>query len=59
MTLEEVIETQAEIISLQNALIQNLAAALNVELAYNEEAERIAKLKEILEPSNMCKNGTS
>ena len=48
MTLEEVIETQTEIISLQNALIQNLAAALNVELAYNEEAERIAKLKENL-----------
>ena len=49
MSLEEVIETQAEIIELQNALIQNLAAALNVELAYNEEAERIAKLKGTLE----------
>lgn len=49
MTLEEVIETQAEIISLQNVLIQNLAAAMNVELAYNEEAERIAKLKGTLE----------
>ena len=49
MTLEEVIETQTEIIRLQNALIQNLAAAMNVELAYNEEAERIAKLKGTLE----------
>lgn len=48
MSLEEVIETQAEIIELQNALIQNLAAAMNIELAYNEEAERIAKLKENL-----------
>lgn len=48
MSLEEVIETQSEIIELQNVLIQNLAAALNVELAYNEEAERIAKLKENL-----------
>ena len=48
MSLEEVIETQGEIIELQNVLIQNLAAALNVELAYNEEAERIAKLKENL-----------
>lgn len=49
MSLEEVIETQSEIISLQNALIQNLAAAMNIELAYNEEAERIAKLKGTLE----------
>ncbi len=28
---------------------KNLAAALNVELAYNDEAERIAKLKGTLE----------
>ncbi len=49
MSLEEVIETQSEIIELQNALIQRLASALNLELAYNEEAERIKKLKETLE----------
>lgn len=49
MTLDEAIETQGEIIELQSRLIQKLAAAFSVELAYNEEAERIAKLKETLE----------
>lgn len=49
MSLEEVVETQSEIIELQNTLIQKLASALNLELAYNEEAGRIAKLKEALE----------
>ena len=49
MSLEEVIETQGEIIELQNALIQKLASALNLELAYNDEMERIAKLKGTLE----------
>ncbi len=48
MTTEEVIETQSEIIELQNALIQRLATALNLELAYNEEMGRIKALKETL-----------
>ncbi len=48
MLLEEVIETQAEVISLQSALIHKLASALHLELTYNEEAERIAKLMEKL-----------
>lgn len=49
MPLEEVIETQAEIISLQSELIHKLASALHLELAYNEEAEKITKLMEKLE----------
>ncbi len=44
MSLEEVIETQAEIISLQSALIHKLASALHLELTYNEEAEKITRL---------------
>lgn len=48
MTLDEVIETQSEIIDCQNKLIRNLAAFVNVDLAYNEESERIEKLKEKL-----------
>lgn len=46
MTLDEVIETQSEIIDLQNQLILNLAAAVNVDLAYNAEMKRIEELKE-------------
>ncbi len=49
MPIEEVIETQAEIISLQSALIHKLASALHLELTYNEEAEKITKLMEKLE----------
>lgn len=45
MTLDEVIETQAEIIDRQNRLIRNLAAAVNVDLAYNDEMKRIEELK--------------
>ena len=37
MILQEVIETQAKIIEMQNWLNQKLAAVLNVHLAYNEE----------------------
>ena len=46
MTLDEVIETQAEIIDLQNQLIRHFAAGLNVDLAYNAEMKRIEELKE-------------
>ena len=46
MTLQEVIEKQAEIIELQNHLIRKFGAALNLELSYNDEVERIRKLKE-------------
>lgn len=46
MTLDEVIETQSEIIDLQNQLIRNLAAGCNVDLAYNAEMKRIEELKE-------------
>lgn len=49
MTLQEVIETQAKIIEMQNQLNQDLAAALNVDLAYNEEVRRIEELKKKLE----------
>lgn len=49
MTLQEVIETQAKIIEMQNRLNQDLAAALNVDLAYNEEVRRIEELKKKLE----------
>ncbi len=49
MSLEEVIETQAEIISLQSELIHRLASALHLELTYNEEAEKITRLMEKLE----------
>lgn len=48
MTLQEVIEKQAEIIELQNQLIRKFGAALNLELSYNDEVERIQKLKEKL-----------
>lgn len=48
MTLQEVIEKQAEIIDLQNQLIRKFGAALNLELSYNDEVERIRKLKEKL-----------
>ena len=48
MTLQEVIEKQAEIIELQNQLIRKFGAALNIELSYNDEVERIRKLKEKL-----------
>mgnify|MGYP007112669981 FL=1 len=46
MTLDEVIETQSEIIDLQNQLIRHLAAGFNVDLAYNAEMKRIEELKE-------------
>lgn len=46
MTLDEVIETQSEIIDLQNQLIRNLAAGFNVDLAYNAEMKHIEELKE-------------
>lgn len=46
MTLDEIIETQSEIIDLQNQLIRNLAAGFNVDLAYNAEMKRIEELKE-------------
>lgn len=49
MTLDEVIEVQTEIIELQNRLIRDFAAATNVDLAYNEEVNRIEKLKKKLE----------
>lgn len=49
MTLQEVIESQAEIIELQNKLVRTLAAGLNVDLAYNEEVRRIEELKKKLE----------
>lgn len=49
MTLEEVIETQSEIIDCQNKLIMKLATDLNIELAYSEEITRITKLKKELE----------
>lgn len=45
MTLQEVIENQAEIIDLQNQLIRKFGAALNLELSYNDEVERIRRLK--------------
>lgn len=48
MTLQEVIEKQAEIIELQNQPIRKFGAALNLELSYNDEVERIRKLKEKL-----------
>ena len=48
MTLQEVIEKQAEIIELQNQLICKFGAALNLELSYNDEVERIRNLKEKL-----------
>ena len=48
MTLQEVIEKQAEIIDLQNQLIRKFGAALNLELSYNDEVERIRRLKEKL-----------
>lgn len=48
MTLQEVIEKQAEIIELQNQFIRKFGAALNLELSYNDEVERIRKLKEKL-----------
>lgn len=48
MTLQEVIEKQAEIIGLQNQLIRKFGAALNLELSYNDEVERIRRLKEKL-----------
>lgn len=49
MTLQEVIENQAEIIELQNKLVLTLAAGLNVDLAYNEEVRRIEEIKKKLE----------
>ncbi len=49
MTPQEVIEVQGRIIEMQNQLNQRLAAALNVDLAYNEEAKRIEELKKKLE----------
>lgn len=48
MTLQEVIEKQAEIIDLQNKLVLTLAAGLNIDLAYNEEMARIEELKKKL-----------
>lgn len=48
MTLQEVIEKQAEIIEQQNQLIRKFGAVLNLELSYNDEVERIRKLKEKL-----------
>ncbi len=48
MSLDEVIETQSTIIDLQNQLIRRFGAALNLELSYNDEVERIRKLKEKL-----------
>ena len=48
MSLDEIIETQSTIIDLQNQLIRKLCAALNLELSYNDEVERIRKLKEKL-----------
>lgn len=49
MTLQEVIESQAQIIELQNKLVLTLAAGLNLDLSYNEEARRIKELKNKLE----------
>lgn len=49
MTLDEIIETQSEIIDCQNKLIRSLATFVNVDLAYNEEMKRIKKLKKKLE----------
>lgn len=46
MTLDEVIETQSEIIDCQNKLVRTMAAALNVDLAYNEEMKHIEELRE-------------
>ena len=48
MSLDEIIETQATIIDLQNKLIRKFGAALNLALSYNDEVERIRKLKEKL-----------
>lgn len=48
MSLDEIIETQSTIIDLQNQLIRRFGAALNLELSYNDEVERIRKLKEKL-----------
>ena len=49
MTLQEVIEIQGKIIEMQSQLNQDMAAALNVDLAYNEEARHIEELKKKLE----------
>lgn len=48
MTLQEVIEVQAKVIEMQSRLNQQLAAALNVDLAYNEEMKCIEELKKKL-----------
>lgn len=48
MSLDEIIETQSTIIDLQNQLIRKFGAALNLELSYNDEVERIRRLKEKL-----------
>ena len=48
MSLDEIIETQSTIIDLQNKLIRKFGAALNLELSYNDEVERIRRLKEKL-----------
>lgn len=48
MNLDEVIETQAAIIEMQSGLIRKLAAALNIDLAYNDEVARVRKLEEKL-----------
>ena len=46
MSLDEIIETQSTIIYMQNQLIRKFGAALNLELSYNDEVERIRKLEE-------------
>lgn len=48
MSLDEIIETQSTIIDLQNQLIRKFGTALNLELSYNDEVERIRRLKEKL-----------
>ena len=48
MSLDEIIETQSTIIDLQNQLIRKFGAALYLELSYNDEVERIRRLKEKL-----------
>lgn len=42
------IDMQAEIIKCQNALIQKLGIALNLDLEYNDEVRHIEKLKKMV-----------
>lgn len=49
MTQEEITEILCQIIEMQNGVIKNLAAALHVDLAYNDEVKRIERLKKKLE----------